>query len=407
MPVNVQCPRCNKELAAPDELIGKVAACPRCNTQFPVTVNIRGSAPSMLAGPVTPAATNSPVPANPRNSAGSNPTASANPRSSGSAGSRTVDSADLAYMVPPNGSGSSPPQGSAPPAVSTAIPTNLPPSSGSRSPSAAEEIRRSHSIFSPPVPAGTAPPSAAAPSAGPTTQPVTGSGMFAAISASSAATAASSAPALVSPPTEMPSSSATVGKLSTSSVTLSKTISRSAPAAPREAQPARFIAAESADTRINLGADGRLPELVLHEASKQDASESAERTSHPIRLLAIIGVSFVALIWVLTMDVGSSRNESQSKADQRQELQDLYARRSQPHHPQKEYQALLSKALQAHNQGKYADEQRYYRLVLNLLRDEALQKDAANVKGLTGVRKGDKPSDEHLESLLSRLLSKH
>ena len=67
---------------------------------------------------------------------------------------------------------------------------------------------------------------------------------------------------------------------------------------------------------------------------------------------------------------------------------------------------LLSKALQAHNQGKYADEERYYRRVLNLLRDEALQNDASNVKGLTGVRKDNVPSDEHLESLLSRLMSK-
>jgi hypothetical protein len=270
MPVNIQCPRCNKELSAPEELIGKVAACPRCNTQFPVTVNVRSSAPSMLAAPAT------------------------------------------------------------------SIPSNMPPSTGSSPPSAASDIRRSHSVFSPPAP-----------------------------------------------------------------------VTKPAPKGPREAQPARFIAAESGDTRINLGADGRLPELVLNEGSKQEASETAERTSHPIRLIVILCASFVALLWVLTMDAGSGRDESRMKAELRRELQELYARRSQPHHPQKEYQELLSKALQAHNQGKYADEERYYRLVLNLLRAESLQKNAANVKGLTGVRKDNVPSDEHLESLLSRLLSNH
>jgi len=36
MPVNVFCPRCNKELTAPDELVGQTAACPGCQLEFPV-----------------------------------------------------------------------------------------------------------------------------------------------------------------------------------------------------------------------------------------------------------------------------------------------------------------------------------------------------------------------------------
>ena len=53
MPQTVKCPRCGKELIAPDELIGKVAACPQCHEPIPITGSIRGSTP--------PSTTNSPT----------------------------------------------------------------------------------------------------------------------------------------------------------------------------------------------------------------------------------------------------------------------------------------------------------------------------------------------------------
>ena len=43
MTVRVKCPKCGKELSAPDELLGKVAMCPRCRNPFPVA---RSAAPT-------------------------------------------------------------------------------------------------------------------------------------------------------------------------------------------------------------------------------------------------------------------------------------------------------------------------------------------------------------------------
>jgi len=39
MPIKLHCPRCAKELSAPDELLGKTVACPRCSERFPVDIN--------------------------------------------------------------------------------------------------------------------------------------------------------------------------------------------------------------------------------------------------------------------------------------------------------------------------------------------------------------------------------
>jgi hypothetical protein len=39
MPLTIQCPRCSRELTAPDELVGQLAACPDCSTQFPIVPN--------------------------------------------------------------------------------------------------------------------------------------------------------------------------------------------------------------------------------------------------------------------------------------------------------------------------------------------------------------------------------
>lgn len=174
----------------------------------------------------------------------------------------------------------------------------------------------------------------------------------------------------------------------------------------REASPARFIAANPTETRIHLGADGRLPELALEEGAQADTAESGARTSNPLVLAVILAMSFGASAVLLFLDTGARRAESRTQAAARQDLADYYTRPPHPAHPMDEYQLLLRKALQAHNQGKYADERRHYRQVLNMLRDERLQKDDKAVTGLTGVRKGlVPPSDEHLESLLSRLLS--
>lgn len=319
MPLTVRCPKCSKELAAPDELIGKVAACPRCNTQFPVTVSVRASAPSLLAAPPATPTSESTAPA-------------------------TLEA----------------------PVANASVPSNLPPT----------PVKRFRS-------GTTKPPSNTAPPAEPRTAETRPADSRA------AEPRAAGIPELRTPPaTETRTSSVSPAPLS------------------REASTAKFIAASTTETRVNLGADGRLPELALQEGAQKEAEESTEQASNPLLVIVVLAISFISVAVILLWDTEARRAESRTRAAAREQLVEHYTNPPHPLHPLEEYQQLLRKALQAYNQGKYADEQRYYRQVLNMLRDERLLKDETAVTGLTGVRKGpNPPSDEHLESVLARLLS--
>jgi hypothetical protein len=184
-----------------------------------------------------------------------------------------------------------------------------------------------------------------------------------------------------------------------SSATPPETVNSNSAPAQREAKPARFITANPTERRIDLGADGRLPELVLQEGNKSEQTPSADRTSNPLVLIAVLTVSFGLSAAMLFVDTGARHSESHRKAIARDELAQHYTQSPRRLEP---YQELLRQALQLHNQGKYADELVCYRRVLDMLHEEHRE----NLKGLTGVRRGaSPPSDEHLESLLSQLLS--
>lgn len=159
------------------------------------------------------------------------------------------------------------------------------------------------------------------------------------------------------------------------------------------------MTANPTERRINLGADGRLPELVLQEGTKSENVAASPRTTNPLVLVAVLSVSFGLSALMLLMDTETRRSESEQQAQARDELTLHYTqsiRRLEP------YQEELRRALQFHNQGKYAEERRCYRIVLDLLHEEHRD----NLKGLTGVHRGlTPPSDEHLELLLSQLLS--
>ena len=170
-------------------------------------------------------------------------------------------------------------------------------------------------------------------------------------------------------------------------------------ATARAANAARFITANPTERRIDLGADGRLPELVLQEGAKSEPASATPRATNPLVLIAVLAVSFGLTAAMLLLDTESKRSESDRKAEARDELALHY---THSHRRLEPYQEQLRQALQFHNQGKYAEERNCYRRVLDLLHEEHRE----NLKGLTGVRHGvSPPSDEHLESLLSQLLS--
>src|SRR5262245_63953093 len=49
MPINVQCPNCNRQLGVPDTLVGKKVKCPSCQTVF--TAEQPGAAPAVPPPP--------------------------------------------------------------------------------------------------------------------------------------------------------------------------------------------------------------------------------------------------------------------------------------------------------------------------------------------------------------------
>jgi hypothetical protein len=319
MPVMVRCPKCGKELVAPDALIGKVAACPQCNLTFPLVGSGRPATSTSAATPAVP------------------PPASAGSGNASSSGKVPITTASISTNLPP--APTVPAHASPPPRPD--VRSSNSGSVASVSPNAVKQEPRSQKSASP------------------------------AVSSTSAGTRVPGADAPATPPTET----------------------------AHTANRARFVTANPTERRINLGADGRLPELVLQEGTKAEQVPTASRGANPLVLVGVLAVSFGLSAVMLLMDTETRRSESDKQAEARAELALHY---TQTHRRLEPYQEELRRALQFHNQGKYAEEHRCYRRVLDLLHEEHRD----NLKGLTGVRHGTSPpSDQHLESLLSQLLS--
>ena len=179
-----------------------------------------------------------------------------------------------------------------------------------------------------------------------------------------------------------------------------------APAAPRAAAPvqraakaARFIAAESTETAIQLGQDGQLPSLVLEEGTAKGKDEEAQKSS-PFLLVAALCISLGASVAMLLLDPQVQQSERADKPRARELIEQHYI--SQPGQILLEpYQDELRAALQAHNKGDFATERRLYRRVIQRLKAE----NNNELRGLTGqVRGFEPPNDKDLEELLTILL---
>jgi hypothetical protein len=167
----------------------------------------------------------------------------------------------------------------------------------------------------------------------------------------------------------------------------------------RAAKAARFIAAETTDTAIQLGQDGQLPALVLEEGRAKETDDEAQKSS-PFLLVAALCISLGASVGMLLLDTEVRRSERQDKAQARALIEQYYI--SQPTQILTEpYQDDLRAALQAHNQADYKTERQFYRRVFQRLKAE----NNNELKGLTGqVRADQRPNDEDLEQLLATLL---
>jgi len=168
----------------------------------------------------------------------------------------------------------------------------------------------------------------------------------------------------------------------------------------RQANRARFVAADTTKSQIHLGSDGTLPELHLDRIEQQQkGQQQQEKSANPLVLAVALAVSFSLTLLMLLVDPSGSGVDTGSKDYARQQVQAHYLS-TRP--PLKDYEQMLRKALQAHAQGKLALEKDYYRRVLDMLNAE----DKNEYKGLTGVPDATHPpNDRHLQQQLTILVA--
>jgi hypothetical protein len=177
----------------------------------------------------------------------------------------------------------------------------------------------------------------------------------------------------------------------------------------RISQTARFIAADPSALRVQLGADGKLPELLLEDADKRIEESAAEekaktRSSPPWVLIGVFAASIAMSLAMLFVDVdGTGGGGLRSQAAARVQLKQLYAGDYPPLAP---YQQRVRQALQAFQKGDRDEERRLLREVLDILHAES----KSRTTGITGMIDAEdppigNPNDRHLESLISTLLA--
>lgn len=165
-------------------------------------------------------------------------------------------------------------------------------------------------------------------------------------------------------------------------------------AKPASADRARFIAGRVAQ-REQLGADGRLPELVLEGEVRKEVEAASSVMSHPLLLLGVLSLSITLSVVMLFVSPTVSSSHSANQQEARRQLELYLAVPGQPMAP---FGQSLREALQAHNRGDRAQERRRYREVLDLLHCES-------GTSLVDPRRYPPPlADAHLEEQLLLLL---
>lgn len=369
MPVHVKCPGCGSVLAVPEKAAGSVLSCPQCHNQFlapgapaPVAA-VSGGMPPMP--PLPPMAASSIPPSSMAPTSPMSPPLPAATASPMLAGSKPLG---------PNGAGGG--------AAAASPAANLSPPPGNR----AQFYPPGHTP--PPLP-----PSVAFPERDSHVAPGTPPPISAPSNASANMTRQlNNYPPGVAPPLSV--------------ITPAPPLKQMPPSqAPRQTQAAKFIAADVTATKMDLGADGRLPVLQLEELDEEDGPQEPQ-ASNPWLLIGVLGFSIAASVAMLFVDVGSGGGERPSKEQARRDIYLYYlpdkGRLETGSVQLKPYQQRLRDALLAYNRGDLAEERRCYRDVLDMLHAEGKSENF----GITGTARGDSPpTDSHLEKLVSLLVT--
>jgi hypothetical protein len=172
------------------------------------------------------------------------------------------------------------------------------------------------------------------------------------------------------------------------------------PPPPPRKRVARFITADSADSRLLLAADGKLPELHLEEDGTQQKEQAGGRAMNPVVLFAILAASIVVSILLVWLGMAQSDATGSPQKDRARQMieTNYFGSGNIENRPLEPYQVLLRDADAAHSRGDYRTEQECYRRVLRMLRAERQTQE----KGLTGSRSRDKQLDDALTVLLGK-----
>jgi Inner membrane component of T3SS, cytoplasmic domain len=178
---------------------------------------------------------------------------------------------------------------------------------------------------------------------------------------------------------------------------------RTPPKKESKRQVARPITSRGGEAAVQMGADGKFPELALTAGTELKKTVAKPKESNPALLFTILAASCLSSAGLLLVDFETTTvSSSEDLAFTRSQLAAYYGTDSAQLEP---YQKLLRRASVEYSQGNRAAERQLLKQVLALLHSV----DASapeNLNGLTGRQFGQgKASDQKLEKLLQEILN--
>jgi len=165
--------------------------------------------------------------------------------------------------------------------------------------------------------------------------------------------------------------------------------SPSAAGRPGGRKVARLITADHAESTLELAADGKLPQLQLHEADSAAQREDKSSSMSPLMLGLLMIASLICCV-LLVLWEPSSGGSQEIKEQAREAIRQEYF--FSPDGKLRPYQQWLRDAQRAASRGDRATERQSYLRVLDALRAERIEN-----RPLT-------PNDKRLEQLIADIL---
>lgn len=178
---------------------------------------------------------------------------------------------------------------------------------------------------------------------------------------------------------------------------------RAAPKKESKRQVARPITSRGGESAVQMGADGKFPELALAVDTGPAKPQNKPKDANPALLFTILAASCLSSAGLLLFDFETRAvSTSQVQSSARSELVAFYGQDSAELEP---YQKLLRRASVEYSKGHRSAERQLLRQVLALLNSVDASA-TENLNGLTGRQTGKgKASDQQLEELLQQVLN--